>query len=141
MMSFVVSKIQQTPYNPHNLKPTYIVQNWSEALVMSGTIMTCYIVLRLIMLRRFDFINILNIFAFSCEIIFGLPMNFFFFNVYHNNIELNGAVDSGFDCKFYITLWMIYWIVIPFTHLGLNFTRYIYIRYSNQMIKTKKEIY
>ena len=39
-----------------------------------------------------------------------------------------------FSCKYYITFWILYWVVVPIVNGGIIFTRYVYIRYAEGLI-------
>ena len=92
--------------------------------------MSIYILTRLILLKKQTLINILLIISYGFEIIFGVMMLFFFFNVaavnFSSDLLPNEIID--FHCKFYIMAWLIYILAMISVNYSLVFSRYLYIR-------------
>ena len=102
-----------------------------QVILYLGVGLSFYILARLILMRKFDFIHMSMIVNYCIEVIFGIIMIFYFFNVgaLNFNPEIpHSNQDIDYQCKNYVTAWMVFWIYVVAFNFGLIFCRYLYVR-------------
>ena len=78
--------------------------------------------------KKLNFINCTIMLELGFEIINGSFMIYFFFNVGHINLFQETPDLVGAQCEYYITFWLMFWILSPILHSGIIFCRYVYVR-------------